>query len=84
MKHSSTRELISSIIFGIALFDVIGLTGSAECGQIGFNEYVPAAVINLVIMVVALLIGSDKLEESEPEKKKVAPDGNRDSDHKKI
>lgn len=77
------REIISSIMFAVALFDVIGLTGSADCGYIGFNEYVPAAVINLVIMAASLLIGSDKLVEY-AEKKKVAPDGNQESDHKKI
>lgn len=51
------RELISGAVFFLALFDVWGLTGSAELGELSFGEYVPAAIVHLIIMGAALLFG---------------------------
>lgn len=60
------RELISGAVFFLALFDVWGLTGSAELGELSFGEYVPAAIAHLVIMGAALLFGGMEF----PQKKK--------------
>lgn len=60
------REIISGIVFGAALIDTLGLTGSAEQGYLDYGKYAVAAVVRLVIVGAALLFGSDII----PRKKK--------------
>lgn len=60
------REIISGIVTLAMFIDIVGLTGSAEQGYLDFGEYAVAAVVRLIIMGAALLLGSDII----PRKKK--------------
>lgn len=66
----SKREIISGIVTVVMFIDILGLTGSAEIGELGFSEYASAAAVRLIIMGAALLFGSDILPESSRRKKK--------------
>ena len=71
------REVICALIAGAAMLDAIGLVGSVDVGSMTMGEYIPRAIMALIVAVIAVVIGESTPEEKE--KKEAAPDGNQEA-----
>ncbi len=60
----SRRTLICGIIAMLLFLNVLGLTGSAELGNITLGEYTIYALMSLVLMAVAIVIGDERYKKN--------------------
>lgn len=54
------REIICGIIFVAAFISLLGLTGEADLGGIGFAEYMLRGTVHLVVMGVCVIVGDEE------------------------
>ena len=51
------RSVICFLIAGAAVLDISGLEGAVKAGTMTMGEYIPRAIIALIVAVIAVIIG---------------------------